>query len=355
MLRVAFAFGLLAATLATTVAAAGPYRAPRTPFGQPDLQGVWDSETATPLMRPAEFKSVEVSDAAALAYERHANDLDAQAAEFKKAFPRAPDVGAATTEWPIGPPLRLARIGGVARASILIDPPDGKLPLLPAARERLKARRLLELRNFDSPEARPLVEQCLIVSGPPMLVGDSLRIVQTRDHVVLAAEFSQGARIVSLRNGRHGPAELAPWMGDSIGRWEGDTLVVETTNFNPSTAFWSVGVRIPLSAQAKVTERFSRTSAQEIIYRFTVEDPANYARPWSGVMPLRPGGRQFGYECHEGNYAIANILAGARRAERDGGAPEPLDGGDPPAPATRPADASAPPAWRAEARSSPPR
>jgi hypothetical protein len=120
-------------------------------------------------------------------------------------------------------------------------------------------------------------------------------------------------------------------MGDSVGWWEGETLAVETVNFNPGHALWSYTSRTPISPQAKVTERFSRIAAGVILYRFTVEDPVNYARPWSGVLPLNAyAGRLFEAACHEGNYALGNILAGARRVERDGGVPEPLDGGDPP-------------------------
>lgn len=321
------------------------YRAPRTKSGAPDLQGLWDGGSLTSLTRPAEFKSAVVPDTQATAYERHQNDWDMVVADFKKALPRAPDVGAIDTEYK--PKFtRLARIGGQARGSILIDPTDGKMPLLTATRDRLKARRLQEFRNFDSVEMRPLVERCIAIPGPPMVGGEQLQIVQTADHVAIVTESGAGARIIRLKDKGHGPTQIAPWMGDSIGWWEGDTLVVETTNFNPGTAYWSIGVRMPLAPSAKVTERFSRTSPTEILYRFTVVDPANYAKPWSGVMPYRAdSGLQLGYECHEGNYALGNILAGARKVERDGGTPEPIDGGDdpvPPKPATAASSAPAP-------------
>jgi hypothetical protein len=314
---------------------AGPYKTPRTAFGAPDLQGLWDSDSLTTLQRPPELKSLIPTDAEARAYERQSNDKEQYTAQIKKAFPNAPDVGAAYTEYDDGKFHRLARIEGRPRSSILIDPPDGKVPLLAAVRAQLKTRRLQENRNFDAAEMRPLAERCIVIPGPPMLDGDTLQIVQTPDHVAINAESSQGARIVSLKDRTHGPAAIKGWMGDSIGWWEGDTLVVETTNFNPGMAHWTTGVRTPLSPTAKVTERFSRTSPTEMIYRFTVDDPVNYAAPWSGVLPLTAyGGRIFSYECHEGNYALANILAGARRVERDGGVPEALDGGDPPTPAT---------------------
>jgi hypothetical protein len=326
---------LAACVAAATLASAAGYRPPRTADGAPDLQGVWDTSTLTFLERPPDFKTLVVPDAAAEAYERHWNDPDQLAADFRKARPNAPDVDGVHTEWMAY--QKLARIGGQARSSLLIDPPDGKLPLRPEARQRLKALRLQELRNFDSYEARPLAERCILASGPPLVAGDTFTIVQTRDHVIIAPEGNTDPRIVRLTDRRHGPAPLQPWMGDSVGWWEGDTLVVETTQFNPGHARWSYTSRTPLSPQAKVTERFSRTSPREILYRFTVEDPANYARPWSGVMPFRAfGGRLFEYACHEGNYALGNILAGARRVEANGGTPEPLDGGDPPAKAAAP-------------------
>lgn len=339
MFRVVCILGLIAAGWAA-VAAAGPYRAPRTTFGQPDLQGVWGSDSATPLERPDEFKSVEVSDAAAAAYERHLNDFDAQVAEYKKANPRAPNVGF-TSEWPeLQPPLRLARIGGVARSSILIDPPDGKLPRTPKARERRAARRMLEQRNFDGPETRTLAERCIYIRKPPMVSGDPIRIVQTPDQIVLQSELGSGVRIVNLRDRTHQPEQILTWTGDSVGWWEGDTLAVETTRFNPGIALFGSGT--PLSPSAKVVERFTRVSAREIIYRFTVEDPETYTRPWSGVLPLTIGDRMFTYECHEGNYGLVGILAGARRVERDGGVPEALDGGDPPPAAKTASSAPAP-------------
>lgn len=343
-----FGLALAAASLASApFAHAAGYRPPRTPSGAPDLQGLWDSSSLTSLARPPEFKSAVVPDAEAAAYERHHNDRAQIAADFKKAYPRAPDVGDIATEYDSGQFERLARIGGQARASILIDPPDGKVPLLPAARERLKVRRLQELRNFDSAEMRPLADRCLYSPGPPMIGGDLLRIVQTPDHVAILTDSGMSARIIRLADRRHGPAEIKPWMGDSVGWWDGDTLVVETTNFNPNTAYWVISSRTPLSPGAKVTERFSRTSATEIIYRFTVDDPSNYARPWSGVMPFKTDhGQLFSYECHEGNYSLANTLAGARKVERDGGVPEPIDGGDePPKPvaSSAPAPQAAPP------------
>jgi hypothetical protein len=333
----------VAALALARFADAAAYRPPRTESRAPDLQGLWDSNSLTNLARPAEYKSVIASDAEAAAYERGQNDWGKLAADFKKALPRAPDVGGFETEFKPQKTMRLARIAGQARSSILIDPPDGRVPLLPAVRDQLKTRRLQEARNFDSAELRPLAERCIGIPGPPMVGGDQLQIVQTRDHIAMVTDSGAGARIIRMKDRRHGPPQIKPWMGDSVGWWDGDTLVVETTNFNPGTAYWAITSRMPLSPGARVTERFSRTSPTEILYRFTVEDPANYAKPWSGVMPYKADeGRQLSYECHEGNYALANILAGARKAERDGGAPEPIDGGDEPPKPVVAAGATAP-------------
>jgi len=325
----AWRLGLAACLVLATTAAAAPYRPPRTPDGRPDLQGLWDGATLTPLERSADFKSVVIPEAEVEAHERKENDTAQFTAEFKKTYPNAPDVGAAETEYPVY--VRYARIAGQARASVLIDPPDGKLPLNAEAKARNKARRLQESRSFDSYENRPLAERCLNLIGPPLVTGDVLQIVQTRDRVAIAPEGAVDARVIRIGDRRHGPAALQAWMGDSIGWWEGDVLVVESTNFHPGSAWWRYFSRMPISPGAKVTERFSRTSATEMLYRFTVDDPANYTRPWSGVLPFTAyGGRLFEYACHEGNYALRNILAGARQVEREGRTPEPLDGGDPP-------------------------
>lgn len=318
--------------LAATPLAAHPYRTPRTAAGHPDLEGVWDSRSLTPLVRRG-FKTLVVPDADATAHERDQNDVETVVAEFRKALPHAPEVGAIQSEWDSNPYLRLARLAGQARSSILIDPADGQLPLRPEVRARLQARRVSEYRTYDDPETRALAERCLGVAGPPMHGGDLLRIVQTPDAVVIAAEAGFEPRIITLVRPGAPPRAPAPprWGGDAVAHWDGDTLVVETTGFTPGQVFWSNGGRTPLSPQARVTERLSRTAADELLYRFTVDDPANYTRPWSGVMPFRAThARTFEWACHEGNYALRNILAGARRIERDGGVPEAIDGEPPP-------------------------
>ncbi len=327
------------------------YKPPHRPDGTPDLQGIWgDQLMITPLERPREFKSAAITDAEAAKYEHTFEDFEAFEKELKKTRPNLPSVGDSEHQWLGGAKLRLARIGGQARSSILIDPANGKLPLKPEAAARLKARGRQGARNFDDPEVRPNDERCLLAPGPLISEGE-IRIVQTPDHVAIDVETAQGPRIVSLKDRRHAPAPVTRWMGDSVGWFEDDTLVIETTGFDPHAN----SVRPPLSPTAKVVERFSRTGPDELLYRFTVNDPVNYTHPWSGVLPLKAvSGRMLSYECHEGNYALANILGGARRVERDGGTPEPLDGGDPPPATATKTASSAPMPANASPSTSPP-
>jgi len=321
--------GVLLALWAPAALAAEPI--PHKPWGAPDLEGQWNTASLTMVERTPEFRGPTVPDDQAKAYERRQNDVEGLAAEARKAMPNAPDVGGLETEWDPSITWRLARIAGQARSAVIIDPASGRLPLRPEVRTRLRARRRTELRQFDHVEQRPQAERCLLVSGPPMLSFDRFQIVQTPDAVVFVAETDHEARIVPLGPRRAPAPKVLSWPGEAVGWWEGEVLVVETTGFHPGRADWLTSSRMPLSPTARVTERFSRTGPREILYRFTVDDPANYSAPWSGVLPFVDDGQaQFEYACHEGNYSLRGILAGARRAERDGGAPEPLDGGDPP-------------------------
>ncbi|HEV2533080.1 hypothetical protein [Phenylobacterium sp.] len=299
----------VALSLAAGSAAAGAYRAPRAADGHPDLQGDWTNASLTHLQRPTALKSLTLTDAEATAWEKGGGVQD-----------RPDEVGQATSEW-IDPHDRLARIDGKARSGWIVDPADGRLPYTPAGRQRLVDAQASALKDFDGPEARPASERCLIgpsgMAGPPMLNSvyeANYQIVQTAQTVVIVAELNHEARIIRIGDARHPPVDLRLWAGDSIGRWEGDTLVIETQGFHP-LASWRGPAQLYLSPQAKVTERLTRTSAAEIRYLFTVEDPQVYSRPWTGEMVFRPGGRQIEFACHEGNYALPGILAGARRQE----------------------------------------
>ncbi|HWI17461.1 MAG TPA: hypothetical protein VNT81_06930, partial [Vicinamibacterales bacterium] len=231
----------------------------------------------------------------------------------------------------LDPGLNVIRIDGVARSSIIIDPPSGRLP----ARTEAGKKRLAEIAaknkrfgEFDHPEMRPLADRCLVSfgsnAGPPMLpnyfYNNNYTIVQTKDHVMILSEMVNDVRMIRMNDTKHAPAHVKKWFGDSIGRWEGDTLVVETTNFHPlqleqTSILWAYR---GASENLKVTERFTRTGPDEIVYRFTMEDPETFTAPFTGELPFKRIDEMiYEYACHEGNYAMTNILSGERSKERD--------------------------------------
>jgi hypothetical protein len=219
----------------------------------------------------------------------------------------------------IDPGMSFNVVRGEHRTSWIVDPADGQIPFLDDG-----ARGSIERRSgFDGPEARPLGERCIVNShsaGPPMLnylYNNNYELVQTRDALVIRAEMNNYARIIRI-GGRRTHPNYRPLHGDSIGWWEGDALVAETTHFS---ALHAQSV-VPLGPRARVRERFTRTSATQILYEFTVEDPDLYRQPWRGEMSLNATqDRVFEYACHEGNYALPGILAGAREEERRAAAP----------------------------------
>jgi len=280
--------------------------APRTPDGHPDLQGTWDFAQLTPFERPSEFAnkdSVTDEEAEEFAQKRiettHKDRRDGGAAA---------DVERAYNDfwWDFG--RRIAR-----QPSLVVDPADGRVPALAAdAQERIAARR----NKFDNPEERPLAERCILGfnSGPPMVpsaYNNNVQIVQTADHLLILNEMIHSARIVDLRRKQHAPAEMRFLTGDSIGRWDGDTLVVDTTNFSREGGFRGASTKLHL------VERFSRDGADALRYEFTVDDPATWTKPWRASIPMaRTDERIFEYACHEGNYALAGVLQGARYQEK---------------------------------------
>jgi hypothetical protein len=251
---------------------------------------------------------------------------DDEAKAFEAAHDGVPsvvggDVGQGETEWwEMGG--MLARIDGQVRTSWVTEPADGRLPYSPEGRQNLQARQAMLMSNFDGPEVRPAPERCLAgvggTSAPPMLntgYNNNLQIVQTPEHVVIVTEMNHDARIIPLMGGPASPGRS--WLGHSVGRWEGDTLVVETTGFQPGGA-WRTPTPLYISPDARVTERFTRTSRDEIRYAFGVEDPKTYSRPWRGEMPLRSTrGPMYEFACHEGNYSMTGVLAGGRQRERE--------------------------------------
>jgi hypothetical protein len=300
----------LAALACAHAASAGPASAgynPRTAWGAPDLEGAWSNLSLTRLERPPGVEKLAVRGEEAAAVERRMADVFLH---------EDAEVGQRDTEWQENFPL--ARIDGSARTSWIVSPADGRVPYTNEA----KARRAMQANRetgLDGPEARPGNERCLMSTsaGPPLLNANSdsdYQIIQTQREVVIIAQMNHDARIVRL-NGRHPPDSVRLWMGDSIGHWDRDTLVVETTNFHPSEGGRS---RFLMSPQAKIVERFRRVSPSELRYEFSVEDPATFTEIWRGQIPLRAiKGPIYEFACHEGNYSLPNILGGARREEAD--------------------------------------
>jgi hypothetical protein len=314
-------------------AVAKGYKAPRNAFGQPDLSGVWSNATITRLERdpkygdrlvltPDEAKAIEGASDQRNARLRAKTDTSIKDPDkLPECQSGAQGAACGYNAFWTDPGTRLVRIGGEARTSILTAPANGRLPARPnvgAARARAQLG-----GNFDNPENRALGERCIVgfggTSGPPMmpvLYNNHYQIQQTGDSVVILVEMVHDARIVRL-GGRHPPAGVRTWMGDSIGRWEGDTLVVETSNIRREE-----GLRGPEENMA-VIERFTRVSPQQILYQFEVVDPAAFSAPVKGEEALNfTKDKIYEYACHEGNYAMTGILAGARQAEKEGKAVE---------------------------------
>jgi hypothetical protein len=284
------------------------WTAPRTPDGQPDLQGFWTNATTTPLERPAFLAGKEVL-------------TEAEAAEFQKRVLTPSGEGPPGLQAGSSIDASWFERGNVVegrRTSLIVDPPDGKIPpLTPAAQQRAAARaQQARMHPADGPESRSLAERCLIQphAGPPMLPGgynNTYQIVQGPGYVAILVEMLHEVRMIPLDGRPHLPSGVRHWLGDSRGHWEGSTLVVDTTNFTGKTAFRGSGENL------HVVERFTRTDADTIRYEFTVDDPASFTRPWSAELPMHPGrGPIYEYACNEGNYALVDILNGARADEQ---------------------------------------
>ena len=311
---------LIAATLSSgALAQNNDY--PRTSFGAPDLEGTYNIATVTMLERGEQFEGKLVltpEEAAAIGTtgDSYLENLTSTIGGAEGA------IGGYNTFW-MDPGERMATINGEIRSSIIVEPENGRLPWSPEA-QRMIFGAMSGGGQFDGPESRPMAERCLVgfgsSGGPPMLpvlYNNHSQIVQTEDYVVILAEMNHDARIVRMRDSEH--SEMNRWLGDSIGYYDGDTLVVETTNFHAQEGFrGSLRHFIYLSQDAKITERFTRLDDNTLLYRFTVEDPAVYSQAWTGELPMRAVEDQiYEYACHEGNHALPGILAGARRQELD--------------------------------------
>jgi hypothetical protein len=318
---------LMLAALAETALSQGSMRdLPRTADGKPDLQGAWTNSSITDLERPEGVTKLVLTEIEADRFRRNDALYNRLVSEDQPSDPKAGPLdgadligGQGYNGFWLDPGRQVGRVKGEYRSSWLIDPPDGRIPYSAAGREHA-ARMRVAANSYDGPEVRPLGERCLATTGrvgPPMVNGlynNNYQIVQTRDHVVLLSEMVQHARIVRL-NGKHLPAHMTPLFGDSIGWWDGDTLVVETTNFSELHSRHAHPAY--LSARAKVTERFTRYSRTQIFYAYTVDDPSFYTQPWRGESSLNATPQpMYEYACHEGNYSLPGILAGARAQER---------------------------------------
>jgi hypothetical protein len=330
----------LSAAALATAASAQAYKAPRNAFGQPDLGGVWTNAAISGLERPAMFKSLTITEDQARAFEARRAAMreaaDKPSDPNAGAPPVADDPGGYNAAW-TDPGTTLGRIRGEVRTSWIVDPADGKLPYSAQGRKLLGATLSKARNSFDGPESRPLGERCILgfgsTAGPPMLnvlYNNHYEIVQTPDTVAIVVEMNHDARLIRMNDRKHLPAHIRPWMGDSVGWWEGDTLVVETTNFNPGEVLRPYfAATIYISEDAKVTERFTRIAKDQILYEFTVDDPKVFTQAWKAEMPLNAAkGPVYEYACHEGNYSLPGILAGARVSEKEGRAPESVDLGE---------------------------
>jgi len=285
-------------------------------WGQhPDLQGIWTTATLTPLERPAEFAGKPVlSDQEALQF---AKSMLQQLDRDRRDGGNQADVGRGYNELFFDRGTRLAHIGQTIPSSLVYDPPDGHIPALtPEATRRIAAERAeARAHPADSAADRSLQERCLVFgAGPPMLPGiynNNFQIVQTQDSVMIMSEMIHDVRIIPLNGRPHLPDSVRLWLGDSTGHWDGSTLVVDTTNFTSKTSFRGSDENL------HVIERFTRLDPHTIVYEFTIDDPTAFTRSWSARLPLVPSeGLIYEYACHEGNYALRDILAGAREDER---------------------------------------
>ena len=285
----------------------------RTPDGQPDLQGFWTNATYIPLERPKNVtKEFYTREEAAELEKRLAAEDAAQTEPGTIA-----DVHYDFTQF--GLDTNQAPYASNPRTSMIVDPADGRLPPLSAkGRTRAAARAEQEKRvgRWDSAQANQLDDRCVIFAGagPPMMpqsYNSNYQIVQAPGYVMILFEMAHDARIIPLDGRAHLPSDLRQWIGDSRGRWEGNTLVVETTNLNGKNSLSGS------SEQMRVTERFTRVDAVTIRYQFTVQDEATWTKPWSAELLMRQTtGPLFEHACHEGNYGLYNTLAGARLAEK---------------------------------------
>jgi hypothetical protein len=315
----AFALGAAASAAAQTS------KVPKTAWGKPDLTGLWDFRTITPLERPANMADKEFltpAEAAKLeqeTIERNA-EIDSRPAERTSAggnVDRRQDgtPGFYNNFWLDGGTKPV----GSLRTSLVVDPTNGKLPpMTPAAQKRAEERRAyLKEHPADGPEDRSSSDRCIVGfnAGPPLSPGgynQNMQVVQTKDSVILVTEMVHSARVVYLDGRPPLNDKIRNWSGDARGHWEGDTLVVETTNFRPDRGWRGT------SGNMKLIERLTRVDANTLEYKYTVIDPDTWTAPWTAAIPLRLADQpSYEYACHEGNHSMQGILSGQRTEDKD--------------------------------------
>jgi len=307
----------------SAAASAEKWAAPRTPDGQPDLQGIWTNATVTPFQRPEQLGSKEfftAQEAAAFEEQRvEQNNVDRIEGERG-----ASDLArrAYNNVWFD----RGTHVSSTMRTSLVVDPPDGRVPpFTPEAQKKYDAfHAYLALHPSDGPEDRSLTERCVLfgATGPPMLpepYNNNYQIVQISGFVAITSEMNHETRLIPLDGSPHLPAEIRQWKGDSRGHWDGDTLVVDTANFkfNNRSRFGVAYLDGMTDGNLHVVERFRRTDSNTIDYQARVDDPTVYTQPWTVEISMaKRTDRIFEYACHEGNYAMVDMLAGARAEEK---------------------------------------
>jgi len=293
---------------------------PRAPDGHPDLGGIWSNASIIPLERPKELEGKQVfTPEEEAAYEAK---VFARSSRDKAPTPGA--VGTYNNFWWDADSKRALNL----HTSLIVDPPDGRVPpLTPQAQARMQADRTYARQHpADGPEDRPLMDRCLnfATAGPPMLpsfynnsvygpLTTNYQIVQTHDYLAILVEHNHEVRMIPLDGRPHVPPTIRQWMGDPRGHWEGNTLVVDSTNFTDKTKFRGADQNLHL------VERFTRTGPEILLYEFTVDDPTAFTKSWKGAVPMIASpGPVYEYACHEGNYGLTGVLAGARADEKNG-------------------------------------
>ena len=295
----------LPATGQTQAAGDGASIVPRTPDGRPDLQGVWDYRTITPLERPSELvgreflTAEEVADLEAAALERNTDEARPEEA--------ARDVSSAYNDfwWDRG-----QKVVSSGRTSLIVDPPDGRIPYSDEGRQKAERRG----RGYEGPESRSLWERCLTRALPRLsgAYNNNFQIIQSAEIVAIINEMIHEVRLIPLHESPHADQDIRQWAGDSRGHWEGDTLVVDTTNFTDKTSFRGSGAHLHL------VERFTRVDEHTLLYEFTADDATTWTAPWTAEFPIvKNDSLIYEYACHEGNYGMTNLLLGARVQEQD--------------------------------------